>query len=588
MNGINYILYSKKMNIVKAVFVFLLAQMFFTAPAQIPAPDILCVSKDTIIWDIPVVTCGDVEIYELYMSNDAAGPFDLLVVVVNPQQRKYYHQNSSGETRYYYMRTKADCPEIYSEPSDTINNIPPPQISISRVTVEGENARIEWEESTDDKVQGYVIYKATSSGTIPIDTVYNTSFYIDEDAAVNTKSEYYYVISMDECGNPSLFDITHRTIFAKASVDSCARAIELEWNPYEGWGAGLSEYRIYELDNQDEELVGVRDAQTTSFSIPDIIDQQRYCYVVKAYHEDGRFSASQHICLTPTIAIPVRYTSIYNATVDLSNQVSVSWEWNPDAQLSSARLHSFQGDSDIESGQFPVTTVPQINAEEMLVDTENNPSASAVKYYINSRDVCDTIFNSRKVSTLFFNAETQEDYSILMDWSGFEIVGAVEPEYFVERIINGQIVETIPVSGAIDEYSYVFDPNDLEIYESCYRLGVRYYYSCQSGRGERLTMFSNISCPSFEIKMQVPNAMVYQGVNDEFRPLFLTPQLIEEYTLEIFSRYGQLLYTSHDVMVGWDGTHKGQIMPQGGYVYKISARKQGHKKEVKGNFTLFH
>ncbi|MEL6925851.1 MAG: PKD domain-containing protein [Bacteroidota bacterium] len=52
---------------------------------------------------------------------------------------------------------------------------------------------------------------------------------------------------------------------------------------------------------------------------------------------------------------------------------------------------------------------------------------------------------------------------------------------------------------------------------------------------------------------------------------------LEEYHLQIFSPYGQLLWESKELkdgqpLEGWDGTHKGVLLPQDVYVWKCVAR----------------
>ena len=47
---------------------------------------------------------------------------------------------------------------------------------------------------------------------------------------------------------------------------------------------------------------------------------------------------------------------------------------------------------------------------------------------------------------------------------------------------------------------------------------------------------------------------------------------VEEFHIQIFNRWGQLIYESNDVTEGWDGTYKGQLVPQAVYVYKAFVR----------------
>lgn len=47
---------------------------------------------------------------------------------------------------------------------------------------------------------------------------------------------------------------------------------------------------------------------------------------------------------------------------------------------------------------------------------------------------------------------------------------------------------------------------------------------------------------------------------------------VDEYHIQIFNRWGQLIFESHNVDEGWDGNFKGQLAPQAVYVYKVSGK----------------
>jgi gliding motility-associated-like protein len=55
----------------------------------------------------------------------------------------------------------------------------------------------------------------------------------------------------------------------------------------------------------------------------------------------------------------------------------------------------------------------------------------------------------------------------------------------------------------------------------------------------------------------------------------------------IFNRWGEKLFTTNDITVGWDGTYKGVAQEMGTYVYAILAiMKDTNQKSFKGNFML--
>ena len=58
------------------------------------------------------------------------------------------------------------------------------------------------------------------------------------------------------------------------------------------------------------------------------------------------------------------------------------------------------------------------------------------------------------------------------------------------------------------------------------------------------------------------------GNNDVFK---FKGMGIETFELMIFDRWGELLFQTNDINMGWDGTYKGRPVPVGVYVYKVKA-----------------
>ena len=53
-----------------------------------------------------------------------------------------------------------------------------------------------------------------------------------------------------------------------------------------------------------------------------------------------------------------------------------------------------------------------------------------------------------------------------------------------------------------------------------------------------------------------------------FYPIWKGVDITKDYTLQIFDRWGSMIYQSTDLMRGWDGYIDGELAPQGIYVYK--------------------
>lgn len=70
----------------------------------------------------------------------------------------------------------------------------------------------------------------------------------------------------------------------------------------------------------------------------------------------------------------------------------------------------------------------------------------------------------------------------------------------------------------------------------------------------------------------IPNAFTPNGdgVNDFFLPQLFSGFDDRFYTFMIFNRWGDLLFETTNHLQGWDGTHEGQIVPDGHYQFVVS------------------
>jgi gliding motility-associated-like protein len=72
--------------------------------------------------------------------------------------------------------------------------------------------------------------------------------------------------------------------------------------------------------------------------------------------------------------------------------------------------------------------------------------------------------------------------------------------------------------------------------------------------------------------------------NDVFHPIIIGA---EEYELNIFNKWGELLFISTDVNIGWDGYYRNELSKQDVYVYKIKVKYiDGRSESFVGDLTL--
>ena len=92
-----------------------------------------------------------------------------------------------------------------------------------------------------------------------------------------------------------------------------------------------------------------------------------------------------------------------------------------------------------------------------------------------------------------------------------------------------------------------------------------------------------------EINIYIPNSFSPDN-NEHNQTWFIVAEgiSVQNFTLMIFNRWGQLIWESNDIRVGWDGTYKNKNVPDGTYTYKIEYQSSnGEQKEsITGHLNL--
>jgi large repetitive protein len=74
------------------------------------------------------------------------------------------------------------------------------------------------------------------------------------------------------------------------------------------------------------------------------------------------------------------------------------------------------------------------------------------------------------------------------------------------------------------------------------------------------------------------------GINDFFT---IKGEGLEQVSITIFDRWGKLIYSAENDDINWDGTFKGELLPQGSYAYVIDYKFVGQTPQQKtGAFIL--
>jgi len=93
-----------------------------------------------------------------------------------------------------------------------------------------------------------------------------------------------------------------------------------------------------------------------------------------------------------------------------------------------------------------------------------------------------------------------------------------------------------------------------------------------------------------QLLFYVPNTFTPDGdeYNNSFNPVMTAGMDPYDYTLHIYNRWGELIFESHDISNGWDGSYNGELVKEGTYIWKLQfgMADTDEVKVVTGNVNL--
>ena len=564
------------MKFLQILILFIFTQNLLNA--QIAAPNLRCVKRDTLIWDVPSVSCGTVNSYLIYSARNINGPYQVLATITNTAQTRYFHNNTEGGNWFYYMETNANCAGLSRLQSDTLDNQPPSLTSVLTLNVvDSKTVEVRWRKNPTPEVTGYIVYKKTNSGLVPIANVINrdTVHYFDTNASPALKNEEYQVLAVDGCGNTSLFDVNHQTILLKTTQSKCEQSITLKWNLYKNWTNPIAKQEVWVgVSGRNPTLFASVGAKDTAYIYKNAKDKTRYFFYIKAIEAVTNISSkSNDTIVIGNISEPVKNLYIKNITVNKNSQVDLTWLWNETAKIDSVEIYR-------RTAEMPFTLLKSykpvfpIDDQGFYTDIQVNAGVKPYYYYIKTTDECKAKVTSNTAATIHLTGFPSKNGQNTLRWTIFDVEGAVVTGYQIVRIVNNAATD---IGNPIDtsaprEYLDVSTTGEKNI---CYRVGAYYRYKLPDGSEETAIAYSNTICLSQFANVWVPNAFTPGGNNPVFKPVFTFSENISEYRMTIFDRWGGILFDTTNPLDGWEGKRNGSDLPQGTYSYIIRLKQAG-------------
>lgn len=292
-----------------------------------------------------------------------------------------------------------------------------------------------------------------------------------------------------------------------------------------------------------------------------------------------------------------------------------SWNFGASATPATSTLSSPSGITYSSPGSYPVTViVKQRMCSKTLTDTITVSPKPVAGFVPDSITSCDP------ASITFTNTSTgSPSMTYLWQFSNGQISTAQNPTmvftpagvYSATLTVssNNGCVDTskIVVPGIVTvnvrpQAGFSFLPTNTTIFEPDIYFfdqssnATSWYYTFGDGGSSTMvnpshhytnwgnfqviqTVVNGFGCPDTatrivtilpEFRFWIPNSFTpgkADGLNDVFIPIVYG---VEEYKFDIYDRWGEKIFSTTDITIGWDGTYKGKPCQQDVYVYMIS------------------
>jgi gliding motility-associated-like protein len=562
------------------IFLFLL---LCSTIGIVNAQEILCVesqNNDVLLsWSPPAAPCGPFVSYEIWVANALGGTFTQVTTVNIAAQTTYTHVNAFniGDPLYYYIIYNYNCPgtaPVISEIATNAFGSFQPEISSLNVLPNG--IEVCWEESEFIQTCGYVVAYLLPNGLAqPFDTVFGitNTCYLDQVSNINDPDLVYTLTYLDCCDNLSQYnDIGYQLIQATSDQQGCNQLIEYEWQPYNNPYSLDFEYHIsVQVNGGPIEVVDTLANNQTIFNFLDFIDQDEVRFRVEIVDENGMSrSNGPWLMDTAEIVQPPRDFFIRTLSVTNPNQIDITFYIDTISELRNLEIDTSKYGVDFDwVARYGSNLFPGLG--DLYLPDTTSPAYNAARYYqIAANDSCGTDHFSTIGRTIYVDAELYDFFQNKVFWNAFELENAAVNTYRLFRDYGAglQLIETFP--GGASEFEYIDDISAFANQQGtfCYKVEAEYTFTPPIGLVESLSSSSNVNCIEQRPSVYIPNAIAPNGINNEFKPLivFGDPR---NYSMQIFNRWGELIFKGNDPNSGWFGTNNGSPVPTGGYPYVI-------------------
>ena len=462
------------------------------------------------------------------------------------------------------------CKDSFFSEEIIIGDTFPPLIpEILRVTVVDDySIQFDFKEEKSPDFKSYWIYREEANGFNNVGKLFNSGQVSFTEYNLNPLEEVYcYMLAQENaCGlvSDTFSASSHCTIETKAIGERNRNRVT--WNAYSGW-ADIEKYHIHRKTlKPGDSFKKLAEVPNDIFEYIDslVVCKTIYAYLIEGIERNGnvQVSFSDTAVAQPFWDYIPPPNKLVRATVEDNKHILIEWDSvrNSQTQIVSYHLEKSSNGEDFRNiGDFSATKFDFLDKQVKVMER-------SYYYQVYAIDECDAktpYWNYGKTILLVADSvgfqRPRLRFSTYQGWIedvDYYMVEIDEPNLgFIEIGSTRRLDSTF-----IDEMSEL---NRRPNY--CYRIiGHKEMVSGES----KVVSVSNVDCSPVYSAINYPNAFSPNG--DGINDTYGTPSFyIKDYHIQIFNRWGEMVFESFDIADKWDGEYMGKPAQQDAYAVII-------------------
>jgi len=464
----------------------------------------------------------------------------------------------------------------------SIDQLKPPLIELDSVSFDlaTQNLSAGWNSNSAPDTKGYRVYQYNNS-------VNNLIQDLDSNSVVlpgynKNNPSYITLATFDSCNLFSPISSPQKAAYLSGSMDTCLKLINLNWTSYEGW-ANAIQFLYVNTNN-----TGYRKQTITlinnknNITLSNITLGDSLCYLIRTQESVlKKTSSSNAICFyTRNLKAP-KNNYLSNVTVENDSHLEITFDTDISSDIDTLFLEkALTGTPNFSTiKKYPKST---ITTQTIIQDLSADFNSNSFTYRIKTFDKCLNLTSTSNIGTsillnkpIFMNEEYHLKWNPYKSWE----LGILDQtiEYSYDRFTWNTLQKVTP-----NTTTYIFKEQVPVTDSVCFRI---VNSETTNSLGSAAVSISNIHCVYVIKDFYLPGTINPNSHNNTFK-IYGSGIDKTRQKLEIFNRWGEKVFESTNLQIGWDGKINGEIADMGNYIYKATFYDQTNKYYLKTGSLL--